>query len=208
MKKIITIFTGLVLLGGISYAQNINMGIDTPEGSINMGVDIKETDDGVIMNMQMNTPDGAVNMGTSANSKGIQQNMDVRSQSQERQATDVEVAMPISDEVVHQQAQQNTKRCAYAMAANNFTTLLNSVKSKSFADDQTAIVQQAIANNCLNSNQVKDLLRLFSFEEDKLNIAKLCYACVVDKQNYFVVNDMFTFSDSVDQLTSFIQSGK
>jgi hypothetical protein len=47
---------------------------------------------------------------------------------------------------------------------------------------------------------------LFSFEASKLEIAKYAWHHVVDKGNYFTINDAFTFDSSVDELNEYTKS--
>jgi hypothetical protein len=56
----------------------------------------------------------------------------------------------------------------------------------------------------LTSAQITDIMRLFSFESSRLEIAKFAYNYVVDPQRYFMVNNAFSFSSSVDDLNRFI----
>ena len=45
---------------------------------------------------------------------------------------------------------------------------------------------------------------LFTFENNRLEIAKYAYGKTVDKGNYFVVNDAFTFN-SKEKLNEYIR---
>ena len=45
---------------------------------------------------------------------------------------------------------------------------------------------------------------LFTFENNRLEIAKYAYGKTVDKGNYFVVNDVFTFN-SKEKLNEYIR---
>jgi DNA invertase Pin-like site-specific DNA recombinase len=55
------------------------------------------------------------------------------------------------------------------------------------------------------SQQVKELLQLFTFENNKLELAKYAYRNTVDKRTYFIVNDVFSFGSSRDELARFIR---
>jgi hypothetical protein len=58
----------------------------------------------------------------------------------------------------------------------------------------------------LSTDQIIEIVNLFSFEENKLDYAKFAYSKCVDKNNYFIVNDAFSFSSSTDELTEYIES--
>lgn len=48
----------------------------------------------------------------------------------------------------------------------------------------------------------------FTFEANKLEIAKKCYSQTYDIGNYFKVNDVFTLESSVEELNNYIESKK
>jgi hypothetical protein len=58
----------------------------------------------------------------------------------------------------------------------------------------------------MTTAQVSQIMALFSFEDSKLDFAKFAYGRTYDLSNYFMVNNAFTFSSSVDELNDFIQS--
>jgi hypothetical protein len=98
--------------------------------------------------------------------------------------------------------------CTVAMGATDFRSALESIRSKSFEDSKMTTAKQIAQSNCLNVNQVIQIIGLFTFEESKLDFAKFCYPTVLDPNNYFRVNDAFTFSASIDDLNAFIQANR
>lgn len=217
MKKVVTIFASLLLTSSLSFAQTMDMNMTTPEGNINMGMDIKETSDGgVIMNMQMDTPEGKVNMGTSANPNGVNTNMNVREVRSSRNVSSSVNAAEYSEDAPIQEApiqsvqtqNVNTNRCSFAMSQGDFNSLLSSIKKQGFDDGRIAVAKQAISSNCVSASQVGDLMRTFSFDDNRLELAKMCFSRVVDANNYYIVNDAFQFSDSAEKLANYIMSRK
>jgi hypothetical protein len=99
--------------------------------------------------------------------------------------------------------QVNSGGC-FLMADGDFNSLRASIKSKSFEDSKLTMAKQALKNNCLNTNQIKDLMQTFSFESTKLDFAKSAYSKCSDKNNYYLINDVFTFESSIDELNDFI----
>lgn len=95
--------------------------------------------------------------------------------------------------------------CAYPLDPTRFSQLKQSIASKPFEDTRLQIAKQAIRGNCMSTYQVKELMELFTFEGTKLDFAKHCYDAVYDVENYFLVNDAFTFSSSIDDLNAYIQ---
>jgi hypothetical protein len=45
---------------------------------------------------------------------------------------------------------------------------------------------------------------MLSFESTRLDFAKFAYTYTLDKENYYMVNNAFSFSSSVAELNNFI----
>lgn len=93
-----------------------------------------------------------------------------------------------------------------AMTNQEFNNLFNMVENTSFDDSKLSIVKQALTYNYLNTEQVSLLLDLFSFESYKLKLAKHTYPKVIDPQNFYLVNEQFTFNSSKKELSEFINN--
>ncbi|HIE16024.1 MAG TPA: DUF4476 domain-containing protein, partial [Bacteroidales bacterium] len=96
--------------------------------------------------------------------------------------------------------------CPVPMLPQDFQSAKQTIASKSFEDSKLAIAKQIVNSNCLTSGQVRDLLRLFDFEDTKLQFAKYCYGYTYDLGNYYKVNDAFEFESSIDELNKYIES--
>lgn len=192
------LFLSAILFAALSsQAQVIDMNMDTPEGNINMGVNVQEDPEGgVIMNMEMNTPGGKVSTGVNVKQNGsMQSQMNVQ---------DNMLAEPV-EEVVYD-SPRKVGGCTFPMGSSDFNSLKSSLSAQKFEDSKLTIAKQAVGSNCLNANQVRELAKLFTYEENKLEIVKACYPKTTDQQNFYKVNDVFTYSSSVDELNSFINS--
>ena len=86
------------------------------------------------------------------------------------------------------------------MDNNAFFQLKELIKKEAFDDNRIGIAKQAISRNSISSQQVKELLPLLTFEDKKLDLAKYAYAYCSDPENYFILNDAFTFSRSKEEL--------
>ena len=93
------------------------------------------------------------------------------------------------------------------MNANDFEMLKASVRGKSFESAKLEICKQALYNNKVTSSQVAQLLDLMTFESTKLELAKFAYGRTVDKGNYYIVNNSFTFGSSISELGDYIRGG-
>lgn len=96
--------------------------------------------------------------------------------------------------------------CHYPMSPADFNRAKGSISSQSFEDSKLTIAKQIATNNCMLSDQVKEIMNIFTFEETKLEFAKFAYGRTHDLGNYYIVNDAFTFSTSIDELNSYIST--
>lgn len=93
------------------------------------------------------------------------------------------------------------------MSGADFQTLMATVSSKPFESTKLQIIKQALAVNKVTSAQVAQLMGLLDFESTKLDLAKFAYGKVLDKNNYYIVNNAFDFSSSSSELSQFIGGG-
>ena len=98
--------------------------------------------------------------------------------------------------------------CDWPISEADFRDAKTSISSKSFDDTKLTMAKQIFDSNCMTSSQVKEIMKLFSFEENKLVFAKYAYGHTFDIGNFYKVNDVFTFSSSVDELNSYIEQHK
>jgi hypothetical protein len=86
-----------------------------------------------------------------------------------------------------------------------FEQFKQTLRNESFDNTRLTLAKQTISANFFTALQVKDVVNLFSFESNKLEIAKYAYAFAVDKGSYFVVNDAFGYASSKEELSNFIR---
>lgn len=106
--------------------------------------------------------------------------------------------------VYQNQNQPPVQRCE--VSQQDFLNIKSSIEKISFNSSRESQLKSIARGRCFSVNQIKELLKLYSFESSKLDLAKFLYEFCIDKQNYFQVNDVFSFSSSVDDLNKFLQS--
>jgi len=94
------------------------------------------------------------------------------------------------------------KTCKVAMNQTAFDQYKNAITSESFSSTQMEVAKQA--GKCFATAQIKAVMDLFSFENDKLTFAKWAYSRCVDKDNYFTLNAALTYSSSKSELSKFV----
>lgn len=96
---------------------------------------------------------------------------------------------------------QNAPNQCQAVANNNQIGLvIQTMANTSFDNAKLTIAKQAIAGGSYSSSDVLSMMQQLTFENSKLQLAKFAYRYVVDPNNYFIVNQGFTFSSSVNDL--------
>jgi hypothetical protein len=91
-----------------------------------------------------------------------------------------------------------------AMAPADFEQLKRTIDNAGFESTRLTIFKQALAYNYFTTAQVRELMDLFWFESAKLEVAKLAYDKTIDPHNYYLVNNEFSFSSSVNALGDYI----
>ncbi len=93
-----------------------------------------------------------------------------------------------------------------AMSDFEFNRVLSSIEDEWRENNKSKSASQIISTNYLTTAQVKEMLQLFSTENIKLELAKQAYSKTVDQKNYFMINEVFSFNSSKDELTRFIRT--
>jgi hypothetical protein len=95
---------------------------------------------------------------------------------------------------------------SYVMSESSFNQLLITIEGASFDGAKLNIVEQALAYNNVNTEQVSILLNQFTFDSNRLKMAKMAYGKTIDKENYYLVNNQFTFNSSIANLNNYIKN--
>jgi hypothetical protein len=96
--------------------------------------------------------------------------------------------------------------CRQAMPPRDFEDARKTISAISFDDTRLSTAGQIIQANCLNTGQIITLIKVFSFEQNKLEFAKMAYDSCVDKNNYYKVVSAFTFDASKNELNDYLQN--
>lgn len=90
---------------------------------------------------------------------------------------------------------------------HEFSSIASAICNRPFDCDKLLVAKQAANGKLLSADQVRRIMGLFTFESTKLDFAKWAYHTTLDPQNYYIVNDAFTFSSSIRALDDFIRHG-
>lgn len=102
----------------------------------------------------------------------------------------------------------NDNRYGRPMSDQSFTALKETLIRERFDNSRVTIAKQVIDQNYFTADQVKQLLLMYSFDNYKLDLAKYAYKNTVNKQDYFILYEVFSFSSSKDDLANYIRAFK
>ncbi len=92
----------------------------------------------------------------------------------------------------------------YPVSDYDFDLMRRNIENRSFESTRMQLAKQFIDNNYFSSRQIAVLMRTMTFESSKIELAKYAYPKTVDRNNYFIVNDEFTFESSIAELSNYI----
>lgn len=156
------------------------------------------------VDFKMEVPGGSVKIKIDGGGIG----MDVKESTTTTVTTTTTTSRPATETVIVEQPVVETPvQSAGCVPADQATInqMKSAISSKSFEDSKMTVAKQATRGKCLKASQVRELMGLFTFEESKLEYAKYAYDFTFDQDNYYLVNDAFTFESSIDDLNEYIE---
>lgn len=97
-----------------------------------------------------------------------------------------------------------TDNCRIPMTSSSFEAARGTLQNNKFEDNKLSLAKQIIADNCMTTTQIETICRLFSFDDSRLEFAKYAYAYCTDPQNYFKLNNVFSFESSKSALNDYV----
>ena len=83
-------------------------------------------------------------------------------------------------------------------------TFYKEMKNEPFKDDRMKLLNAALAGYDFTSAQCLQLTKLYTFDDDRMEIMKIMYPRIVDKEAFFTVINTLTFSSSKEKMKDFI----
>lgn len=115
---------------------------------------------------------------------------------------------PQADEVYVMPGYNGPYGCRYPMQDRDFQMAKSSISTKTFEDDKLTIARQVTGSNCLLCSQIKEIMKLFTYEDTRLEFAKYAFRYAFDQGNYYQLNDAFQYSSSISELDDYIRGGR
>jgi hypothetical protein len=92
------------------------------------------------------------------------------------------------------------------MSDADFTAFLGVVATPQYETKRMDTLKATIGTSQFSANQVSQVMGLFSFESNKLDVAKLMYDHTVDKQDYAALALNFNFDARKEEFQKFLKS--
>jgi hypothetical protein len=72
-------------------------------------------------------------------------------------------------------------------------------------DDKLIVATQALQGKSITTDRTIEIASKFWYEKNKLEFLKRAYSNVIDKSNYYKVNELFWYSSSIQELDKYIR---
>ena len=161
-----------------------------PTGSISMNIN----DGGENVNINMSVSETSMGIQAGAGYESVNLNMNISTNATTTTST------------MYGQYPPTTYRCPQPMSIYDFKDAQNSIQSTSFEDSKITLVKQICKGSCVTSEQLREFLKMFTYEVSRIEIAKHAYDFVFDPERYYIINEAFQFSSSIDELNQYIEN--
>ncbi|MDW8296017.1 MAG: DUF4476 domain-containing protein [Raineya sp.] len=96
---------------------------------------------------------------------------------------------------------------ACVVSNNDYANIVQSIRRENISDNRMRVAKNITRNyNCFSVEQVRGIVKLFNFDEQRLEIAKYLYdyTALQERRQYFMVANELTFNSNREELTEFI----
>ncbi len=152
---------------------------------------------GLNMNVNVNDPNGGAGVNMNVNMNDPNMNTSVTQTTTTRTTT-------TTTDGGYSNAAPAAAGCNYPMDFSTFNGAKQAIGNSSFEDTRLSTAKTVLKSNCISTDQVVEICKLFGTDESKLSFAKAAYAKTTDKNNYFKVGNVFTFDASKTELNNFL----
>lgn len=201
--------------------QNGNMGVNMNVNATGME---QQVDPNANINMNVNANgmqtqntygnNGNVQMNVNANGMNTQQTNGQTTITTTTTTTTTNSGGNVNYQTNNQQNQVNTQVNANNSSAliackrtlNNLPIFLEELKDQSFEDDRLEAVKLALNTTCLTTEQAGKIIELFTFDENKLEVAKFLSDRLIDRENATALAKYMSFDSSKMEYRKYVAS--
>jgi hypothetical protein len=94
-----------------------------------------------------------------------------------------------------------------AITAQEFADVRGRISREPFNNSKLSLAKSLIRiKKCFTSQQIREIVKLFSFGKDQMDLAKFAYEFTTDNSNYYIISDVFTFASDREEFMKFVES--
>jgi hypothetical protein len=102
-------------------------------------------------------------------------------------------------------ANNNFNPCA--LTAQEFADVRGRISREPFNNSKLNLAKSLIRiKKCFTAQQIKEIVKLFTFGKDQMDVAKFAYEFTTDTTNYYIISDVFTFASDREEFMKFVES--
>lgn len=188
---------------GVNFGMNVNVNetnSSTTGGNVGMNINV----DGMNMGINMNVPNMEVQ------TSGTTTTTTTRTTTTSSNNSTVPAHTTRPSEPANNQPSNNTiagnGNCTRSMDDASFGKAKQTIASKGFDETRLSTAKQVAKANCLTTEQIVAIMKIFGFDETRLEFAKYAYDYCFDKNNYYTVSEGFSFDSSTEELNQYIET--
>ena len=191
---------------GVNFGMNVNVNeTNTHETGGNVGMNINV--DGMNMGINMNVPNTEIQTsGTTTTTTTTARTTTSSSSSNSTVPAHTTRPSEPSPNQPSNSTIAGNGNCMRSMDAASFGKAKQTIESKGFDDTRLSTAKQVAKANCLSTDQIQEIMKIFGFEESRLEFAKYAYDFCFDKNNYYNVSQGFSFDSSTEELNEYIET--
>ncbi|MFY8077662.1 MAG: DUF4476 domain-containing protein [Flavobacteriales bacterium] len=189
---------------GVNFGMNVNVNetnSTTTGGNVGMNINV----DGMNMGINMNVPNIDVQTTGTTTTTTTRTTTSTSSSNSTVPAHTTRPSEPSPTQPSNATISGNGN-CARSMDAASFGKAKQTIESKGFDDTRLSTAKQVAKANCLTTEQIVVIMKVFGFDETRLEFAKYAYDYCFDKNNYYTVSEGFTFDSSTEELNQYIET--
>jgi len=189
---------------GVNFGMNINVNENNSTntgGNVGMNINV----DGMNMGINMNVPDMDVQTSGTTTTTTTRTTTSSTNTNTTVPAHTTRPSEPANTQPSNATTSGNGN-CTRSMDAASFEKAKQSISSKGFDDTRLSTAKQVAKANCLTTEQIIEIMKVFGFDETRLDFAKYAYDYCFDQNNYYTVSEGFSFDSSTEELNEYIET--
>lgn len=188
--------SGAAITGGSNSSNDVNVSLSLQSGNVGFQVNVKDKSNS-------NASSATINSSQSQNQPSNSTSQNQTGASQAAITNGSNAQSPSNSQAAIPKVKNG---CVAPMSPDAFSKLKNAVEQKPFSDTRMSTAKIATKNNCLSTNQIFEICKLFSMDDDKLKYAQFAYDFCSDKANYYTISEVFAFSTTQEKFNTFLDA--